>query len=473
MAARIHELKAQRQKLATEANAALDVARAAATAAGREITAEELAAQDAFDVRLSALDSDIALEDRKNDRARKYGSALPAEPGTREVPGSGPVAAKLRAEDDPKRGFASPREFFLAAINNSGLRDPANVSDERLQTLAVTDKEDKAAAGELAFMYPSGFGLKATVGSDEQGEYSDTYGGFAIQKTRAPGLLSVGFEGDPTAGLTFNVPMGSPSVDMLALTDKDHSTSVSGGFTVTRRAETSAVTASRMAMELITLKASMLAGLCYASEELLADSPISVAAMIDEGFRTQMGAHIFNEKLRGIGGAAYTGVLGAACEVHVAKETNQAADTINYDNVLKMRARCWGYGKAVWIANYDTLPQLAKMSLAVGTGGSAVFVPGQFGSTPDVILGRPILFSEYASTLGDYGDIMLVNWSQFLEGTYQPIQSAESVHVRFVNHERTFKLWTRNAGAPWWRSALTVAKGSNSLSPIVSLNERA
>ena len=53
------------------------------------------------------------------------------------------------------------------------------------------------------------------------------------------------------------------------------------------------------------------------------------------------------------------------------------------------------------------------------------------------------------------------------------IQSAESVHVRFENHERTFKLWTRNCGAPWWRSALTPNKGANSLSPIVLLAARA
>jgi hypothetical protein len=46
------------------------------------------------------------------------------------------------------------------------------------------------------------------------------------------------------------------------------------------------------------------------------------------------------------------------------------------------------------------------------------------------------------------------------------------MHVRFVNHERAFKFWTRNAGAPWWRSALTPHKGSATLSPFVTLAER-
>jgi len=431
MAGRIHELRTDRAKLAKEANSALEKVQATANTEGRALTAEELAAQDAF-------------------------AAVP----------SAAVSAP-RAEKDPKRGFADHVEFLTEVMKARKAQDGADVADERLRTLAVMDEDG------LSFAMPSGFRMKAAVGSDEQGEYSDTYGGFAVPTTRAPGFLQVGFEGDPTAGLTQRIPMASPHVEIMARTDKDHSTSVAGGFTVARRSETQAPTASRMSLEMVSLKATTLAGLAYVSEELLADSPQSFAALVDSGFRQQMGAVILNEKIRGLGGAQYSGVLGAPCEVHVSKETNQPADTINYKNVLNMRARCWGYGQAVWLANHDTLPELAQMSLAIGTAGSAVFVPGQFGSTPDVLLGRPIVFSEYASTLGDYGDIMLVNWSQFLEGVYQPIQSAESIHVRFLYHERTFKLWTRNCGAPWWRSALTVNKGSNSLSPIVTLNERA
>jgi HK97 family phage major capsid protein len=113
------------------------------------------------------------------------------------------------------------------------------------------------------------------------------------------------------------------------------------------------------------------------------------------------------------------------------------------------------------------------MSLAVGTGGAPVYMRGGFGGRPDTLLGRPIFYSEYPNTLGDAGDLILWNPTQYLEGVYQPLRSAESVHVRFVQHERAFKLWLRNAGASWWRSALTPAKGSNTLSPIITLAARA
>ena len=36
-----------------------------------------------------------------------------------------------------------------------------------------------------------------------------------------------------------------------------------------------------------------------------------------------------------------------------------------------------------------------------------------------------------------------------------------------LEHERVFKFWIRNAGAPWWSSALTPKKGADTLSPFV------
>lgn len=441
----------------------------AAQAAGRGFTPEEKAAQEQGEAEVKRLDELIAAEERR----LELGKAAAGSSASIQV-------GAPNSDADPRRGFRSHREFLLATIANSGLRDRDQVADERLKPLAVFDKDDKQAAGELAFMLPVAFtppSVNATVGSDEQGEYDNRYGGFAVPTTRAPGLLQVGFEGDPTAGLTQDVPMGSPSVEIMARTDKDHSTSVSGGFTVTRRPETVAASSSRMQLEMVTLKASSLFGLGYASEELLSDSPQSFVAIIETGFRTQFGAHVLNEKLRGTGGNQYLGVLTALAAsslgptISIAKESGQAADTIVAANVLKMRARCWGYDSAVWLANHDTFPQLATMSIGVGTAGVLIYAQAN-SDRPSSLLGRPIYFTEYASKLGDQGDIGLYNFSQFLEGVYQPLQGAESVHVRFVNHERTFKFWLRNAGAPWWRTALTPAKSSDTLSPFVTLDAR-
>ena len=110
-----------------------------------------------------------------------------------------------------------------------------------------------------------------------------------------------------------------------------------------------------------------------------------------------------------------------------------------------------------------------------GSGNAAVvlvFMPSLREDVPDLLLGRPIIFTEYCQTLGSQGNLVLVDWSQYLEGTLQPLQSAESIHVRFLNHERAFKFWMMNAGAPWWRSPLTPKNSTKSLSPFVTLQAR-
>ncbi len=163
--------------------------------------------------------------------------------------------------------------------------------------------------------------------------------------------------------------------------------------------------------------------------------------------------------------------------IAVAKENGQPTKTITYGNVVQMRSQCWGYQRSVWVANHDCLPTISQMQIAVGTGGIPVFQPGTRLGLIDndiagILLGRPLVFSEYCQTIGTQGDILLLNPSEFLEGTYQPMQSAESVHVRFVNNERCFKFWIRNAGQPWWKSDLTPVNSSTHLSPFIALAAR-
>lgn len=356
-----------------------------------------------------------------------------------------PLVASVRnlAEADPARGFRNAREFSMAVLRHG----QGERMDERLNPLA-------------------------TAGSDEAGGYASGYGGFLIPEAFSPNLMQVAVEQDPTQGRTMALPMAGPVVSVNARVDKNHTTSVSGGLTFSRRAETDAGNPTRMAFEQVKLIANPLMGLAYATEELLADSPISFAALLEAGFRDELGAKILNEKLRGTGAGEFRGVLNEPATVSVAKEAAQSAATIVLDNVLKMRARCWGYQSAIWIANHDTYPQLAKIALPVGVGGAPMYTQSIVEDRPDLLLGRPIFYSEFAETLGTVGDLILGNWSQYLEGTLQNAQAAESIHLRFDRNERCFRVTVRNDGACWWKTALTPKKGASTLSPFVTLATR-
>jgi hypothetical protein len=46
------------------------------------------------------------------------------------------------------------------------------------------------------------------------------------------------------------------------------------------------------------------------------------------------------------------------------------------------------------------------------------------------------------------------------------------MHVRFLNDEQTFRWTIRNDGQPIWNAPLTPFKGTNTLSPFISLDVR-
>ena len=373
----------------------------------------------------------------------------PDEVATDGQEATGVKVIKTRVEDDPARGFASPRDFIMGVMDAGMGR---TVQHDGLNSLSLKN-------------------VKAAVSTDEQQELADRYGGFLVPPAFSPSLLSRRSESDPTAGLTTNVPMAGPEVAMPARVDSTHTSSVSGGLTVGRKSETIAASSSRMEFEQVRLRAHSLFGLSYVTEELLTDSAVSFAALIAAGFADEFLDKIFQEKLDGTGVGEYEGVNSNDALISITKETGQAATTLVYENIIKIRARVYGYGNAIWIANHDTLPQLMLLNQSVGTGGAPLWQPSAREDHPDTLLGRPLFFSEHMQTLGTAGDILCGDWSQYLEGTLQGLQSAESIHVRFAEHERAFKFWLRNAGACWWRAALTPNVGST-LSPFVRVATR-
>lgn len=406
------------------------------------------AAMALVDEKTAELEAVTAKEKADKERADKLaatrktlGAATPVT--RRPQPGNDGIGhIRQSAEDDPNAGFKTPREFLSAVMTASRGR-----ADERLSP------------------------LRATAGSDEHGEYSDSYGGYLIPTGLLPGLKMIAPEGDPTASMVDAIPMASTTIKINARTDKDHSSSVTGGFRVYRRAETQDVASSRMQTEQVSLTAHSLMGVSYASEELLTDSPVSFAAMITNGFGEEIASKLLTEKLFGTGAGEFEGILNAPSLVTVSKETGQAAATIKYENLVKMYARAWR--PKMWLANQDTLPQLMSLAFVSGTQGVPFWAGSARDGAPAQLLGLPIYFTESCETLGTLGDILLCNWSEYTVGTLEGVRSAESMHVRFLEHERTFKVWTRNDGKTLWRSDLTPKKGANTLSPFVALAARA
>jgi len=216
--------------------------------------------------------------------------------------------------------------------------------------------------------------------------------------------------------------------------------------------------------------------LCYLTDELLED-----ASALEEYVRTEAANEIkFTVEdaiINGTGAGTPQGLLNSPCKVTIAKEGAQSG-TVVLANVLKMWARMPGnlQGKSVWLCNQNVLPQLYQMSLTVGTGGSAVFLPsGGASSAPySTLFGRPIIPNEYCASLGTEGDIILWCPSEYLLGTKRgaEIQTDLSIHLRFEFDESVLRFVFRVCGQMAWPKAVTPFKGTDSLSPVITVADR-
>ncbi len=114
------------------------------------------------------------------------------------------------------------------------------------------------------------------------------------------------------------------------------------------------------------------------------------------------------------------------------------------------------------------------LSQVVGTGGVPVYLPpGGIADTPNARLkGRPVMPIEACATLGTEGDIILADMRAYVTGLKGGIDSAMSMHLRFDYAETAFRFMFSADGQPWLASAITPFKGSNTLSPFVTLATR-
>jgi HK97 family phage major capsid protein len=306
------------------------------------------------------------------------------------------------------------------------------------------------------------------------GTQQDSNLGFAVPMEVAAGIEREMF----TVGdLLSRVDARSISGNSIAYTVFDETSradsSRGGGILGYWVDEGAAPTATSMKLSRIEMKLRKVGALGYMTDELLEDAQ-GLGGELEQGFADELIFQVENKIYRGNGANAPQGFLNAACLVSVAKETNQAAATINTKNLSKMWARMPARSQknAVWFVNVDCQPQLDELTLPAGTAG---LQPRFVNYSADGILtikGRPVVPVEYAESVGTQGDIALVDMKKYRLIRKGGVQQASSMHVRFTTGEQTFRAFYRVDGQAVPRAALTPFKGSATLSPFVVLDTR-
>jgi HK97 family phage major capsid protein len=306
------------------------------------------------------------------------------------------------------------------------------------------------------------------------GEGAGDQGGFLVPEAFTTQLLQLALEDSVVRPRAFRLPMSSLNLSLPTIVDTTHATNVFGGVRGYWTPESGSYTASEPSFGRVTLTAKKLTAYTSAANELLADSAISLEALLLRLFPQAIAYFEDDSFINGVGGGQPVGIINADALITVAKETGQAATTIVAENIDKMYSRMLpsSRARAVWVAHPDTLPQIVSMSRSVGTGGSAAVMSNLTGSAPATLYGRPIVFTEKCQSLGTAGDIFFVDFGYYVIGDRQTLSMATSPHVRFQNDETVWRFTQRVDGRPWLESALTPRNGSNTLSPFVNLATR-
>lgn len=329
------------------------------------------------------------------------------------------------------------------------------------------------------FLYTIAPGYITNQGVDPRhkvlGEIDGAAGGFTVPEQFVAQLFQLALEDAVVRPRALTIPMATEKARIPAIRDVSHATNVFGGVQGYWTAEQATLTASEPTFAQLALDAKKLTGLTEAANELLADNAIGLEALLMRLFGEAL---IFFEEeafINGDGAGEPLGILNAPALVSVAKETGQDAKTIVPENLDNMYSRMLPRSKnrAVWLTHPDTFPQLAGLSRQVGTGGSAIWITNMAGGPPTSIHGRPVFFTEHCQTLGTKGDIYFVDFGYYVIGDRQALTMAASPHVKFTSDITTWRFIQRLDGRPWIDTALTPRYGTNTLSPIISLDTRA
>ena len=383
----------------------------------------------------------------------------------------------------------SMREETLAVVTRgmgqvaAGLRPPTNEASERstaprpFASLGEQLMAIASAAAQGATVDPRLMEIGAVSGMSE-GVPAD--GGFLLQDTFVNDIFRLVHDtGLVASRLPRPIPLGtmSTSIKMPGIDETSRANgSRWGGLQAYWVEEGEQPSDTKVKFQRIALELNKLMALAYLTGEQMRHTPV-VERIVTDGFAEEFGFKLDDAGIRGSGVGQPLGVLNSDALITVAKETGQAADTIVFENIVKMWSRLWARsrGNAVWFINQDVEPQLYTLSLAVGTGGVPVYLPagGLSGSQYGTLFGRPVVPIEQCSTLGDLGDVILADMSQYWRIEGGAAQYASSMHVKFTTDEQAFRGIYETDFRPTWTSALTPYKGSNTISPFVTLAARA
>ena len=390
------------------------------------------------------------------------------------------AATPVGRRTEPNAGTGDDDPPAPAARRAAGRKVPAQVRDP-----ADTGRHGFRSFGEFAQSVkaavranPGGIDPRLTMNApttvSTEGTGAD--GGFAVPPDFRQAIMQKVMGEESLLSRTDQLTSSANSITLPK--DETSPWQTSGGILANWEGEGSQLSQSKMSLDQTTIRLNKLTALVPVTEELLEDAP-ALSTYINRKAPEKFDFKINDAIINGTGAGQPKGILTADSLVTVAKESGQAADTVLFENVINMWSRVYGpcRNRGVWLYNQDIEPQLLQMAFPNGGSGTVVPVympPGGLANAPyATLMGRPMIPTQACPTLGDAGDLIFADLSQYMTATKTAgVRQDVSMHLWFDYDTLAFRFIMRVAGQPWWGSAITPKNGSNTLSCFVNLEAR-
>ena len=286
-------------------------------------------------------------------------------------------------------------------------------------------------------------------------------GGFSVPESYVSDWLDASLEAEVIRPQSRVYPMTSMTLSVPGWDDLDHSTGkVFGGFEIAWLAEGATATLQKAKTRKITFTARKGGIFVKVTRELLQDG-LNFASELSGALKRGLGYGLDDAFINGVGGGQPLGILNATSLITVAKESGQTADTICFENCIKMLGRLHPSAVigACWVANTGCLTQLMMLTQPIGTGGEAIKALTRQGNQY-MLFDRPLYLTEKCPALGDPGDLILADLSKFAIGLRQDLAVDASTGPGFMEDETTFRVIVRVDAMPVWDKAFTPKSGA-------------
>lgn len=298
-------------------------------------------------------------------------------------------------------------------------------------------------------------------------------GGALVPEEFRPTLLNMQLQPTAIRSRAMVLPMAAPTITIPKIRDVSHENKmVFGGIAFNWLEVGDEIEEAEPDFGLITLTARALAGGIAIPNTLLSDSFVSFIELI---MRLWSEAVPWIEEyhfLRGSGVGQPEGIYNSSARVEYRRAV---ADEISFADVVAMKSRMLpsSQGRAVWIANQEAMPQIASIQLSGGS--SPAWIQNVREDLPDTFLGRPLIWNEHASGLGNTGDLSYIDPMYYIVADRQALSMEASRHAKFMRNRTMLRGISRFDARCWLDSPITPANRKSStfqLSPFVILRNR-